>query len=507
MGDMNVSGVGKILSTQNATAIGAAKADEDLKVSFSAMMSQTNLSNAKNMASHSANQNAKEIDKAKAPAQTATSDYEKYQYKDNTIQNKPEMEAKDTSQVETKVNEFVEEVKNVIQEELGVTEEEIEKAMESLGFTFPDLLNQNNLANLIVELTGSDNVNQLLCSEMFVTVLQSVNALGQKLLSELEMSVDEVQMVMSELEQTVTKTETQVVDEKVDIQNVVSDENETTTVGENETLAQVVTATESDEEQNLNKPQKTENAQQADTQNQVAASEKVVETSETEEQHANEKQMFTEQEKDSENTDDVAEIKTGKVTFESTVTQVNEQATQTVTINQSTVVNQMGQVETVTVLPENVNVREVINQIVDATRITLNGDMSKIEMQLNPEKLGKMYLEITQHEGAVTAKIQLQNEAVRQAVEAQVAELKQNLNQAGVKVDAVEVTVASHEFERNLEQGTHQEEQQAEEHEKAMKHRRINLNDLDELSGLMSEEEALVAKMMAEQGNSVDFTA
>ena len=35
----------------------------------------------------------------------------------------------------------------------------------------------------------------------------------------------------------------------------------------------------------------------------------------------------------------------------------------------------------------------------------------------------------------------------------------------------------------------------------------INLNELDGLSGLMTEEETLVAKMMAEQGNSVDFTA
>lgn len=35
----------------------------------------------------------------------------------------------------------------------------------------------------------------------------------------------------------------------------------------------------------------------------------------------------------------------------------------------------------------------------------------------------------------------------------------------------------------------------------------LNLNELDGLSGLMTEEETLVAKMMAEQGNSVDFTA
>ena len=33
------------------------------------------------------------------------------------------------------------------------------------------------------------------------------------------------------------------------------------------------------------------------------------------------------------------------------------------------------------------------------------------------------------------------------------------------------------------------------------------MNQLDELSGLMSEEEMLVAKIMRDNGNSVDFTA
>ena len=68
--------------------------------------------------------------------------------------------------------------------------------------------------------------------------------------------------------------------------------------------------------------------------------------------------------------------------------------------------------------------------------------------------------------------------------------------------------VGSHEFERNLEQNAQQEQRQAEEQEKtAGRTRYINLNSLDELGGVMSEEESLVAQMMAEQGNSVDFTA
>ena len=75
-------------------------------------------------------------------------------------------------------------------------------------------------------------------------------------------------------------------------------------------------------------------------------------------------------------------------------------------------------------------------------------------------------------------------------------------------VDAVEVTVASHEFEKNLEQNAEGEKQQGEQQEKEKgRTRRLNLNDLSELSGVMSEEETLAAKMMAEQGNSVDYTA
>ncbi len=81
------------------------------------------------------------------------------------------------------------------------------------------------------------------------------------------------------------------------------------------------------------------------------------------------------------------------------------------------------------------------------------------------------------------------------------------MNDAGVRVEAVEVTIASHEFERNLEQNAGKEERQAEEQAKAKQTRKIRLDDPEALSGVMSEEESLVAQMMADQGNSIDFTA
>lgn len=150
----------------------------------------------------------------------------------------------------------------------------------------------------------------------------------------------------------------------------------------------------------------------------------------------------------------------------------------------------------------------IIKQIVEYTKVHVSNTQSTMEMQLNPENLGKIYIEVTAKEGNVSAHITAQNEYVKEALEAQIVELKQNMNQAGVKVDAVEVTVGSHEFERNLEQNAKQEEEQAREQEKSSgKMRRLNLSDLDELAGVMSEEETLVAQMMADHGNSIDYTA
>ena len=132
-----------------------------------------------------------------------------------------------------------------------------------------------------------------------------------------------------------------------------------------------------------------------------------------------------------------------------------------------------------------------------------------MEMQLNPENLGKIYLNVSEKEGVVRAQIAAQNAAVKEALETQVMELRQSLNQQGIKVDAIEVTVATHEFEQNLEENARQEQQAQQQMEESQKQTRknLNLNDLDSMSGLMSEEEQLAAQIMRDNGNQIDFTA
>jgi len=188
------------------------------------------------------------------------------------------------------------------------------------------------------------------------------------------------------------------------------------------------------------------------------------------------------------------------------VPQTNEHVMVNDTQN-TTFAEQLGEFDTMQTLPPQVTVADIMEQFAEHTRILISADTTKLEMQLNPEHLGKLYVEIVESDGVITAKLETQNMAVKEALEMQIADLKVNLNQAGVKVDSVEVTIASHEFERNLEQDANSKKQQEEAQTKNIRQRNINLNELDGLSGLMSEEETLVAKMMAEQGNSVDFTA
>ena len=157
----------------------------------------------------------------------------------------------------------------------------------------------------------------------------------------------------------------------------------------------------------------------------------------------------------------------------------------------------------------NVDVEDLMRQFGEFTRLHVSQDTTSLDMQLNPENLGKLYLHIsTGKEGNVTAEIAATSQEVKEALETQIAELRVTLIQQGVKVDAVEVTVASHEFEQNLEQNAARDQQQGEEQEQQNQGRVRSLlrGELDDLSGLASEEEILAAKIMKDNGNSMDVT-
>ena len=153
------------------------------------------------------------------------------------------------------------------------------------------------------------------------------------------------------------------------------------------------------------------------------------------------------------------------------------------------------------------NPREIMDQILDYMKIQLKPGMEQLEMQLHPESLGTVHIQITSKAGEITAQFHVQNESVKAALESQISELKENLRDQGVKVEAVEVTVESHGFESNLWQGQDRDERASYQNSRKGP-RRINLNALDEeFEEAADEEERLTAEMMRVNGGTVDYTA
>ncbi len=164
--------------------------------------------------------------------------------------------------------------------------------------------------------------------------------------------------------------------------------------------------------------------------------------------------------------------------------------------------NEQTRVESFT---SNLETQDIMRQIMDYMKIQIKPDMSNLEMQLHPASLGTLQIQVASKGGVLTAQFVTENEAVKAVLESQMIQLKESFAQQGVRVEAIEVTVQTHQFESNLEQGRGREQEMPEKRTRA---RRINLNEslmADDMEDL--NEEALGAQMMNINGTTVDYTA
>lgn len=493
MGNASVFGIGNMQAVGNGQITLSGQMQEDVQIQFSEVINQM-ASQAGNVSYTQEREAGGEMPDDGAVAQTSQDSYEKYQYRENTVREASDGGAHvDEKQLDESLKSYAKDVTEVLKETLGVTDEQIAQAMELLGISAVDLVNPQQLAALMGELMGCENPAELLCNAEFLAVLGEVKTLSNELLQELGMTPEELLQSYTAMGET------------SDVQIEIPAQEQTGGT------AQISQPKDTVEQQNQNGQQTADDAVVLVTREDTGASSVSAETEQQRTMSTNE-QSLTEETV----VQQTGEQEAWKETASGGGQQTDAQS-QGNNLNHAAALEQ-GHTDAVEIpVPETsakpvsqLDALDMIRQITEFTKVTVKTAQTTMEMQLNPEHLGKLYIEVTTKEGNVSAHILTQNELVKEALEAQLVELRQSLNQAGVKVDAVEVSVGSHEFEKNLEQNAKQEEHQGEEQEKASnagRLRRISRNELDELTGVMSEEETLVAQMMAEQGNSVDFTA
>lgn len=333
--------------------------------------------------------------------------------------------------------------------QMGIPRETVSEAMEELGMTEVSLLDPKNVKDLMVHLTeGADDMSILTDETFYQSVAQALNTL-EEITAELEEGTG---MTPEELKEAIETMQKQFAEHaEIPEESPVKQE-----AAESKTAERPVVRF------NAPKPEPTD---QARTET-VAPKEKPKHESTGKDSES----PFMGNDYQTEQLEAKAEMQTAETARTFSMTQA----------------------------------QEIMDQIMDYMKISVKPEMTSLEMQLHPESLGTLHIQISNREGALTAQFIAQNESVRAVLESQIVELRENLEQQGLKVEAVEVTIAQYSLDRNPE-GDREASEQGGKQKKGV--RNLNLRELDPEEEDLTEEEQLTAQMMQSEGSTVNYTA
>lgn len=391
--------------------------------------------------------------------------------------------ASKNSPTESEVKKITDDISSQIVEkvtdDLDISEDELNNAMQLLGLTAMDLLNPANLSALYCEVTGNASDPQaLVLNADFTALFNDVSQVASEndaqldLLSQLTAS-DDGEILDADIVSSADTTE----------KTVDSSYDDTAASGQNinDTADEAVKVydggTQDSSYQNSD-----EGTSSGETGNGITSDENTENTpSDSSFDDSGERVLHHDDDAHSDNS----------VLHASVSEQLNTDTSFEMSQSQSRL---------------RVDTTDIIRQIVDSMSISNTTEESAINLQLTPESLGRMYINVSQKNSEISARIAVSNEAVKEALQTQMVNLKEALNNSGIRVNEVEITVASHEFERNLEQGAANDSRQQ---ESTNSYNGSNSSDSGIDSDMMQDraEERLVTQIMRDNGNSVDFTA
>ena len=265
---------------------------------------------------------------------------------------------------------------------LNITPEELEAVLKSMDMNVGDLADRNNVAQLILNLNGENDISSMLVDNGMLEAFNELNAFVEETLEANGMDADSF---------------------KAFIQNF---------------------GIKADEKQEDEQPlEKTEEGYEDIAETVPAAKEKGPEITVT----------------DNRESDGNGNLSGSEKPQETTKTVFREDQAVNVTEN---FINRLEMTEEVSETEGTTSFREIVDQVVEKIKVELNTDSSSLEMRLNPENLGRVTINITSKAGVMTAQINTENRQAKEAIESSLQILKENIEAKGIKVEAVEVRIS-----------------------------------------------------------------
>lgn len=386
----------------------------------------------------------------------------------------------DLKSVENVANEITNEITNEVRDILGVDDETLANAMTALGFSVLDLLDTSNLAKLVLTINGSSEFTDLLTDENMMNQLNSL--------------IDVVENINWEELTGMSKEDFATALANSMQQSDIEDENLMTTVSDGETFSVVQEDT----------PDRQVNVQTDVSDNMTDAKQDVTVVVEKNQNEAEPGSAQTDSDAGKNMSEEIAEstlpdddaVSSRQTNVQNNFIQNMEQAAVNVEQTQSA-------------RPDTVRMQQmvdIVNQVVEKIKVSLGTESTSMEMQLNPEHLGKVLLNVSSKNGMMTAVFSVQSEEAKAALESQMFTLRENLELRELKVDAVEVNVSDFDFSRSDQAMDGGQSKADDGNGKQMK---FDFGDdsSDESAISNEEKEAVRKQVMRDNGSQIDFTA
>lgn len=352
--------------------------------------------------------------------------------------------SKQDNKSDEKVNDVVQNVKDTIKEELDVSDEDIAKAMEVLGITDNDLLSVVKVTELVSALTGADSITLITDDDMsgkLTSVLDAVNTAQEDIADMLNTDVDDAVLVVRT--DAVVKKDT---DETV-VKNTDSSITDNQSVSETESLSNVLAA---------------KVTAQGSSKHEESTGEHTGEQNHNTQSYGGVADSIIQSMKDS---------------FADIVTEDTSRVSEA----------------------------DIVNQVIDQIKLSSGRELTSIEVMLNPERLGSVHVTVTAKNGILSAQIAAQNEQVKTALENQVTAFKENFQNQGIKVEAVEITVMTHQFEAGQNFGQNESERKQSEQKI---NKKLNLSDyMDDEDETVSAQDIRRKDSIQNGNSSVEYMA
>jgi flagellar hook-length control protein FliK len=356
---------------------------------------------------------------------------------------------------------------NILQnvtEQLDVSMEDLNVTLQDLDMDVSDLLSEGGMKDLFLSVNDAE-VSDLLVNEDLNVEWNQFEEQMNSLLEEVDFPVEQLQTAAETMDVvSVMEAGTAFVEEKTDItsENVIRDVDLPFKEDvEEPVLNEVVVSVEDD------RPKTDTYTEQG--------------------KESFEQQTFTDTSKESSKVADSKNSTSVKTeSFENPILQALENA-----------VDNVEDIQPLEEIP--ISGREIIDQVVEQIRVNMNQDTTSMEMQLYPEHLGKIQINVVSKDGVMTAKIVAETEAAKQAIEGGLTNLKESMEHQNLKVDAIEVMVSTAGFERNNDEQAAYEEKNS-----SRSGRRVKLSDLEDEE---EQDETAELEKMKYAGSSVSYTA